>query len=974
MSSTTFELNNTVVRAGAGAGKTTGLVNKVVETFRQFRLENGKAPRIVLTTFTRKATQELKERLILRAVSEKDIELLQFVSDPTRLHVSTIHGLLNVFLKQVGHLAGLDSGFQIVDESQAQHLARVALREVLVNDEKSLNWLEVYGFSRVLEMCRRYQTFALEQGGLEPATLADIEAAVKKRITYWQNVFQMTLEELETAGDPSWQKFAQDLAQAVAGWSHSHPDVELLPSKPRRSKKQVDFEHLHEITEKLLRRFKDEMKDACWKSENWPAMIEAWKQFAQLARTFASKLNEIKNEHARFEMSDLELKAMEILRANPFLAGVFGEAWDFWMIDEFQDTSPLQASLLDFLIGEKPRYLVGDPQQSIYLFRGADVAVFHAAEKSIAEAGGEAIELRKNYRSEPGLLLWINDFMATFGGDFLKMEPREASLTPSACAVTMFRAPEVEVEAKGLVTRVQTLLASGARLDQICVISRTHRTLMEISRVLKAYGYPTHVHSSRGFNSRREVLDALALWKFLINPHDNLNLMLLLRSPWFFVGDSQIADWMEERPQSLWRLLEGISEVPESIARLRQSLHRVESEGLVRSFELALCANAFLDLSLKDDPAGRKESNLWKLIHKAQELEKKGGQSLLDLVDGDSDNPLDVTEGDAASAQEPNCINLMTIHGSKGLEFDHVLIPRMDESPMASITPPLFAEEGKYFFPTWSEEELRFVSSPLDFQANRRRREREAREYNRWLYVALTRAKKTLMLSWHGEGKDSWVESSAWFAKAEGTYATHDYNFEVVEKMPEPSPYREGPRLATAVRPLFHPNAAQIAEHISVSELVESARISDNLIQRWQAQTTGTQIHRALEALKYGGMSEENEAVSFVLENPMLREWIQSGFTEWGFKVRTPATVVEGQIDLWAKWQGKIYVVDYKSGSIRQQEAAFRQLSLYAWALRKFGHQEPIEMVVIYPLAKKIESREFKEDLFLAWENEFRRP
>ena len=61
----------------------------------------------MLTTFTRKATQELKERLILRACRDKDAELLQFVSDPALLHISTIHGLLSVFLKQVGHLAGL---------------------------------------------------------------------------------------------------------------------------------------------------------------------------------------------------------------------------------------------------------------------------------------------------------------------------------------------------------------------------------------------------------------------------------------------------------------------------------------------------------------------------------------------------------------------------------------------------------------------------------------------------------------------------------------------------------------------------------------------------------------------------------------------------------------------------------------------------------------------------------------------------
>ena len=152
MSSPASELKKSMVRAGAGAGKTRGLVEKVVEVYRHFQ-RHQQLPRIVLTTFTRKATQELKERLILKACNERDAGLLQFVSDPSRLQISTIHGLLNVFLRQVGHLAGLDSGFQIVSETEAVHMARLALREVVVESPTSLKWLETYGFERVLAMC-----------------------------------------------------------------------------------------------------------------------------------------------------------------------------------------------------------------------------------------------------------------------------------------------------------------------------------------------------------------------------------------------------------------------------------------------------------------------------------------------------------------------------------------------------------------------------------------------------------------------------------------------------------------------------------------------------------------------------------------------------------------------------------------------------------------------------------------------------
>lgn len=977
MQSPTFELGFSVVRAGAGAGKTWGLVEKVIAVYRKGQAQGEAGPRIVLTTFTRKATQELKERLMERAVAEKDTELLQFVTDSTRLHISTIHGLLNLFLKQVGHLAGLDSGFQIINEQEGRHMARMALREVLVTHPEALRWLEVYGFERMLDMCRRYQTLKREQGEVVAATVADIMTAIRLRTKYWQEQFRPLIQEItRSTNEESWVRFAQALEACVKSWDDSLPNLENLPSKPRRSKKQVEFEALHEVVEKPLTRFKDELKEPFWNADLWLEMTMAWEQFGSFAQHFTRELQLNKDNQARFEMNDLELKSLEILRANPFLAGVFSEAWDFWMIDEYQDTSPLQVAILKMLIGTKPKYLVGDPQQSIYLFRGAEASVFSAAEKEISEAGGETIELIKNYRSSPDLLMWVNDFMASLGDSFLRMQPREEVKPTKTAAVTLFRAPDAEVELKGIVAQVHQLLEAGSRLEEICIISRTHRGLMEVSQVLKAHGYPTHVHAARGFTTRREVVDAQALWKFLVNPHDNLSLLILLRSPWFFIEDWQLAEWMKDRPASLWRRLVSLTEVPGAIGRLRECQSQQKTEGMVRAFERALTQNAFLDFSLANDPAGRKESNLWKLIHKAQTLEKEGGSSILELMQAASDNPLDASEGDATSAQEPNCINLMTIHGSKGLEFDHVIVPRMGETPVSSTTPSLFAEDGIYFFPIWNEEEGRFVSSPLDFNAIKSRREREMEEFDRWLYVALTRAKKTLTLCWSSDGRDSWVKRSPWFTKPVGLFAGPAYTYQVVEAMPESKPYRLAESENSKVRPEFQKIKEKTTERFSVSELVEGdVKISTgDMLKRWQAQSAGSRIHLALEALKYGGLdakgTQDDEAVRYVLElkDPPLAEWISRGFTEWGFQVETPSGVVEGQIDLWAKVDGKLFVIDYKSGSKAGVESAFKQLSLYAWALRKFGHKEPATLVVVYPLLKKTESRPFSEELFLGWE------
>ena len=172
-------------------------------------------------------------------------------------------------------------------------------------------------------------------------------------------------------------------------------------------------------------------------------------------------------------------------------------------------------------------------------------------------------------------------------------------------------------------------------------------------------------------------------------------------------------------------------------------------------------------------------------------------------------------------------------------------------------------------------------------------------------------------------------------------------------------------------------NAREVEPRFSVSELAETEKkiSAGDLLKRWRAQNAGSRIHRALEALKFGAGNHgaEDAAVQYVLglQEPPLAKWIGQGFSEWGFQVRTASGTIEGQIDLWAKVEGRIYVVDYKTGSESEKEGAFRQLSLYAWALRKFGHHEPVTMIVVYPLLKKTESRPFADALFLHWETEF---
>jgi ATP-dependent helicase/nuclease subunit A len=998
MSLITSELNDVIVRAGAGAGKTTGLIAEVKRIFNLYA-RHGESPRILLTTFTRKATQELRERLVLAACAETNSTFLQFVSDPNRLAISTMHGLFYKFLRQVGHLAGLDAGLSLVSEHEANHLARLTLREVMLEQSQHLRWLEVYGLERVLKMCRLYDECTREFADLKPGDAAAIEATVGTVRAHWRQRFDQLAKHVRLeCEDKAWLAFAESLVSFAADWQQGKVWAEDLPSKPRFSKTQAAFEALHEHTKAELEAFKKDFKKPGWDQAIWPQMVGEWKQFAELGDLFAKKIKERKESQGLFEMADLEFKTLEVLRTHPYLASVFGEAWDYWMIDEYQDTSPLQVEALEALRQGRKRYVVGDPQQSIYLFRGAEVKVFEEAEREIVAAQGDRRVLLKNYRSQPDLLHLINGFMASVSSDFAAMEAKSDVDPESArtCAL-LLRAETPEQELKALVWRVQQLLRDGATLEQICVVARTHKNLMDVSLAFKQAGLPTHVHASRGFEARREVMDARACWKFLINPHDNLNLMMLLRSPWFQVEDRDLAQWMESKPKSLWRKLEvlasgaasasaaagpgaaGAAE-PEAITRLRQFQTMVQKVGLANTFEEMLVQSGAIDLCLIDDPAGRKESNLWKMVLRAREVEKSNGGRPLEFLDQPTAVDLESTEGDAASAQEPNCINLMTIHASKGLEFEHVLVPRINEAPRLSNTVELAAADGCFFFPIWSQTEDSFVASPLDDKLQKQARAKELQEFDRWLYVAVTRAKSTLTLSWSVPiENESWAQRSSWCSSLPGVYGDDSFTYEVMDSFPEPDSASVTRMEATQLRsPWSTPTDGDRQARQSATQLAAAFFVKDQneQLNLWESQRFGVKVHRALEGLRYGHTGTDRNtdpAVRFVVESedPPLAKWIQKGHVEWGFQVRAAKGVVEGQVDLWFEDTDCIYIVDYKTGSPRRKDKAFEQLSLYAWALTKFGHKKPMQMIVVFPLAKVVERRDVTPQLLAGWEDVF---
>jgi ATP-dependent helicase/nuclease subunit A len=1042
-----FLKRHQIVRAGAGAGKTYTLTHKVMDIADEIFQKEKRWPRVVVTTFTRKATQELRERLMLLALEEKP-HLVDFINSRSHLMVSTIHGVMDLFLKRYGANICVDPGYSVISGAQATKLARQVLRLSLLEEGGDSALLETFPFNRLTTLVRKLDAMYGEDPEAKPYSTADFESIFDRRAKEIARELESAAFNIkEESTKANWLKMAEDY-QALSSilkqdrWKENRSRFEstlkAMGKAPPFTKKNPPVTDMTNDEAKSALKKAKTLLEPMYDPSAWQHFAERYQTLDRVGRKFSEDFRKAKREKGWLEISDLELLAMECARAHPEATEAFSSEWDHWLIDEYQDTSPFQVRLLRELTGEEPCFVVGDPQQSIYLFRGARSEVFGQREEEILSGGGERKLLTVNRRSHPELLLFLNDFFGRLNPPFVPMEPfleggkkvessklvaeifisgglsdtggetpsgdddkEEESTAISASADT----DEDETnhdEMKAIVAHVQKLMDAGSRPDEICILARTNGTLTEVAEWLSRYGLPTHVHAASGFFDRRETRDALALLKFLVNPHDAFNTLELLRSPCFRVPDRTLVEVSSRRPSSLWEALVAqmsLSDEMTAVRKLDHLLEEVEEWGLTGAFRKGLLESGFIDLSHVHDTSGRRESNIWKLLAKLEAEEGRSGFNPLSFVTGTAAE-LKIEEGggegDAVAAVEPDRINLMTIHASKGLEFRHVILPRMHQKPR--LTP---SEE--FFF----DPEARRWAARIPYGENgdmtgslperdwvEAFRQQELQEHARVLYVALTRAIESVFLSWTEPKKpDSWADMIR-LDLGRGRHVGESYTYSVSDTPVEPRETRELEFEEVQVRPKWMneeikaDNALGVLPgmeaptSLSVTEMLDrkpglvlSSDSERDVSRRLKIAATGTAVHKLMELLKYPSQDvlgrlvskwfpkQEDkvlDAIEFVrnASAPPLMEIISSGEVEWGFAMLERGILIEGQVDLWGRSpDGTVWIIDYKTGNPEMRSKAFEQMSLYTLALRKSGlirADETLKLAAVYPFAKLI--------------------
>jgi ATP-dependent helicase/nuclease subunit A len=459
----------------------------------------------------------------------------------------------------------------------------------------------------------------------------------------------------------------------------------------------------------------------------------------------------IKTKAQALDFDDLEknaLKALEFKTVQKFYQSRF----DLVLVDEFQDTNPLQAEILKRIC--RPSFsnlvVVGDPKQSIYRFRQADLTVYEEFSKNLPVQ----LCLSGNFRSHRHLIDFTNEVMApVFQASELEYTPLVASrlekseLERSSLSDRCLRLEVSEPEELGAFLREQ--IEAGVNLSEYVLLLRKIRGNQKWIQGLTRAGIPIAVESGGLFFEDPRVAELICFLKWWREPMNVLSGSVFLRSPWVGVSDLELLKWKAEDPTLRSSFLHSRYPVAEvlkrksdeiiSVGSLLESLFDVVDEGVLRS-ELGIIL-----------------LGLW---HRAEELSLKGKN--FDQIVGFFVQAL---EAGARSSLVPapvskGVLRVLTIHGSKGLEFERVII--LDLSPSAkraANAPLLFFDRkmGLYLSPK-DEDGGRDEDAPLEMTWRSLEKKKELEESKRLFYVALTRAKEQLLLVTLGADSDKVVE------------------------------------------------------------------------------------------------------------------------------------------------------------------------------------------------------------------------
>lgn len=1022
---------NIVVEAGAGTGKTTLLIDRLCFLM----LACGVKPEhMAVMTFTEKAAAEIKTRLMqkmsaviselssareteysdilktaLAASSYDDVLARARAAYSTldRCSLSTIHSFCSYILKKFPLEAGLSPSLTI-DTGKGERELFNRRWHAFLNEElgenapRAARWesaLKEVSLDEIYEFAFTLSSSKLE--GFTPGRHKEILAqACFENAASAEEMSEIFLDgKKPRAVERALAASAKVLRVAADCLVKENFDCEVQEEIQKTDSRPANWDEQSFLAAKQIINFAHAMR---------PAAQKFMLDLTALLAPFAAALRADLEARGIVSFDDLLIKTRNLLKNNLSVRNKLKKEFSFICVDEFQDTDPVQGEMLLYLAEAEngassswenvilepgKLFVVGDPKQSIYRFRGADISAYQFFTNQILKQGGIKCYLQTNFRSTKKIIDFVNavaskiikeerGFQSAYAPIFHSAQKEnEAEVEihfidggearPSARAL---RQNQAEFCAEWIAKNIEENKFSAR---DAAILLRTSTDFNIFTEALKRHDVKFNIERDDYFYSAPEINDIINLLTLLDNPSDKPALLGVLRSPLAAFTDAEILLFSRRN------LLDLNATIPpqKEFERLKtfyaelRNLHALS--GRLRLEELIakiLGETFFTEFCALSYDGENTVSNIAAFVNIVSARAADSPLSLRQFLTSFEE----WKESGAAFSEAADAVTLMTVHASKGLEFPVVILADLSKSNSTVRKKNTHSYSWEYDMHglragDYSSAEFAFLEARAALHA-------EAEEA-RLFYVAATRAREKLLLlsdlRTEVKSQNEYL-FSAGFTPETGMAARVDYREpeEFIFKLKKPQIQAAAPepqaKKWAEVHALRAENYRKIKEEkmfLTPSSLTEHGAPPDKkFAEGGSAAALGSLVHKALERMDFSApptQADINAAARFVPEitEEIKQEALQifenltlykelSKYQIWErempFTFLHDGKIVSGVMDLVCERDGEIFIFDYKTDKTPRPQIYAPQLKMYALAARQIFKNKKIKCGIIF--------------------------
>lgn len=976
---------NILVFASAGGGKTTVLIKRLMKRI----IDDGVSlDEIIAMTFTSAASDNMKNRLnktLKEEISKTDdLDRINYLNNQLAkladAKISTIHAFCLSITKEYYYLLGISKHTteNIIEESLRSRILDELLDEVIseaIKEDKPalLNLAhnissEIFAFDNLKKTILKVFNKASEK--TEPIKWLNQQLR-HKEITSLQDINPIAL-------DIYLKDLKNYLIIAINNLNDILINVEI--DNPSEINGRInDLKSLLEIddyqtllielqtklkTVKALKGneeykiykgyYDDTLTDIASKLMSISMIIKSEKiatplnnLLIKLTISLYEKFTNWKKLHEYIDFNDFEHYAYQILTMNDHaIAKKYQARYKEIMIDEFQDTNDIQYEMAS-LISNNNLFLVGDVKQSIYRFRNARPEIMQSLAK---RDDFEKIHIKHNYRANHNLVTFNNalfdKLMNIDGNNFLESDAQIADLAHQLAnnQKLIFNIVKPNISLSDEASRAHILAwqiselvrKDGLNFKDIAVLVRNHKEKIMIKKTFEDYNIPYFINDNEGYFKSYSIEVLLSYLKILINPKDNISLVSVLASKLYMYSDDELALM---RPNFFDALSE--SNFMHDYHILKEYAKNHDFSGLMTYFmKINDFYNQYLDIS--------ERSNIDLLISKIEAYEIDTIDELCTFIEATMDKQKETA---LSISEEANVVKVMTIHTSKGLEFNTVILYSSLKNEFKDSKDAIaIDDECGIGFKVTSSKYRDSINTITRRAINAKNNIEDINESLRLLYVALTRAKKRMYFVDAGDVKDYRITMNLLLSRR--GFTTYIYNvmkyddaifFRSFEKLPEIKAFDKLSIKEEQIN-IYTKTYQDKTSYTPSSLKLEEYHLE---LDKNYGTSYGTRMHNILEKLNFTSFKAEDiktidpfvtnsmmTRITNLVNHPIFKEATKGNYhNEYPFYFKDGDDMIHGIIDFVSFFDDHIVLIDYKTDVLDNHQdfitRYFEQLKAY---------------------------------------------